>query len=146
MCHNFLLVGRKEEKGGGIKTFSLPKIFGREKVLISPRSLQPLQANKPNLMPNKNPFAGAIINFFFWGLGYVYCQKRSFFGYIVFIGFIFVHLPLLYGVNWLDAPGIFICIGHIVISFAFAIDIIESARIKSSKREQIESDPYVLAE
>lgn len=94
----------------------------------------------------KNPFTAAIINFFFWGLGYVYCGKRSVFGYIVFIGFIFVHLPLLYGADWLGVPGIFTSAGHMIISFAFAIDIIELARIKNPKQERIESDPYVLTE
>lgn len=81
-------------------------------------------------MTNKNPFTAAIINFFFWGLGYVYCGKRTVFGRLVFAGFVFVHLPLFYGINWLEIPGIFSLIGHTILSFAFAVDVIKLAKIK----------------
>ncbi|MEA1937121.1 MAG: hypothetical protein U9N04_03345 [Patescibacteria group bacterium] len=81
-------------------------------------------------MDNKNPFTAALINFFFWGLGYVYCGKRTVFGRFVFAGFIFVHLPLFYEMNWLEIPGIFTFIGHTLLSIAFAIDVIKLTKIK----------------
>jgi len=87
-------------------------------------------------MSNKNPFIAAVINFLFWGLGYVYFGKRIIFGHLVFLGFFFVHLPLFYGVNWLEIPGIFTLTGHLVISLAFALDIIELAKVKNSQEEQ----------
>lgn len=87
-------------------------------------------------MSNKNPFTAAIINFFFWGLGYVYFGKRIIFGRLVFLGFFFVHLPLFYGANWLETPGIFTFAGHLAISLAFALDVLELARVKNSQEEQ----------
>ena len=97
------------------------------------------------MLSNKNPFTAAVINFFFWGLGYVYLGKRIIFGHLVFLGFLFIHLPLFYGVNWLEIPGVFILVGHLVISFAFAFDIIELAKVKSPKKEwlkQTEKEIY----
>lgn len=88
-------------------------------------------------MPNKNPLTAAVINFFFWGLGYVYFGKRIIFGHLAFLGFFFVHLPLFYGVNWLETPGIFTLMGHLAISLAFALDVIELAKVKDSKEEQL---------
>jgi len=88
-------------------------------------------------MNNKNPFTAAIINFFFWGLGYIYYGKRTVFGRLVFAGFIFVHLPLLYGANWLEIPGIFTFIGHTILSVAFAVDVIKLAKIKELESKKI---------
>ncbi len=95
-------------------------------------------------MINKNPFTAAIINFFFWGMGYVYYGKRATFGCIIFAGFFFVHLPLLYKTDWLEIPGIFTLIGHIIISIAFAMDIISFAKVKS-KEKSIERFPVSQA-
>lgn len=86
----------------------------------------------------KNPFTAAIINFFLWGLGYVYCGKRIVFGRLVFAGFIFVHLPLFYRANWLEIPGIFSFIGHTILSIAFAVDVIKLAKIKDQKQKRAE--------
>lgn len=96
-------------------------------------------------MPNKNPLTAAIINFFFWGLGYVYFGKRIIFGHLVFLGFFFVHLPLFYGADWLEIPGIFTLMGHLVISLAFALDVMELSKVKNSQEEQskqIEREVY----
>ena len=90
-------------------------------------------------MPNKNPFTAAIINFFLWGLGYVYCGKRTAFGRLVFAGLVFVHLPLLFGANWLEIPGIFTFIGHTILSIAFAVDVIKLAKIKELKPKKVSS-------
>ena len=88
-------------------------------------------------MNNKNPFTAAIINFFFWGLGYVYCGKRTVFGRLVFAGFVFIHLPLLYGTNWLEIPGIFSFIGHTILSIAFAVDIMRLAKIEEKNKAEL---------
>jgi len=93
----------------------------------------------------KNPFTAAVINFFLWGLGYVYCGKRVVFGRLVFAGFAFVHLPLFYGINWFEIPGIFTFIGHIILSIAFAVDVIKLAKIKEIKEvepKQAKPKPY----
>lgn len=91
-------------------------------------------------MSDKNPFTAAIINFFFWGLGYIYCGKRNIFGGLVFAGFFFVHLPILYAVNLVEIPGIFTLIGHIILSFAFAFDVLERAKIKTPKRDGLRNE------
>jgi len=93
-------------------------------------------------MNNKNPFTAAIINFFLWGLGYVYCGKRTVFGRLVFLGFMFIHLPLFYKANWTEISEIFILIGHTILSIAFAIDVIKLEKIKEPKSKPAQSETY----
>lgn len=51
---------------------------------------------------------------------------------------------MLYRINWFEAPWIFTSVGHIVISLAFAIDIIESAKVKSMERGEPEKAEFLL--
>lgn len=88
-------------------------------------------------MQSKNPFTASILNFFFWGLGYLYCGKKHLFGYLVFIAFLFVHLPLFYGQNWTEYPGFFTSMGHIILSMAFAVDVIKPAKIKEQSENKM---------
>lgn len=95
-------------------------------------------------MQNKNPFTASILNFFFWGLGYIYCGKKHLFGYLVFTAFFFVHLPLIYGQNWAELPGIFTSVGHILLSTAFAVDAIKPAKVKEEKRNEMQNQFPIL--
>jgi len=95
-------------------------------------------------MQTANPFTAAILNFFFWGLGYIYCGKKHLFGYTIFIAFFFVHLPLIFGQNWTEIPGVFTAIGHILLSIAFAADVIKPAKIKEGDISKIQNQFPIL--
>ncbi|MFA6097087.1 MAG: hypothetical protein WC788_05660 [Candidatus Paceibacterota bacterium] len=88
-------------------------------------------------MQNKNPFTASLLNFFFWGMGYIYCGKKHVFGYLVFIAFLFVHLPIMYGRNWTEFPDVFTSIGHIILSIAFAFDVIKPAKVKEQNENKM---------
>lgn len=95
-------------------------------------------------MQSKNPFVASILNFFFWGTGYIYCGKKHIFGYLVFVAFLFVHLPLFYSLKRTEPPDIFTFVGHLVLSAAFAFDALKPAKIKEKNTSDLQDQFPVL--
>ena len=69
----------------------------------------------------------ALLNLVFWGAGYVYLGKKKTLGTGLLIGALLLHLPLLYtGLEmYLTVPGIYHLIGHLVLSFTLAYDVLK---------------------
>ncbi len=69
----------------------------------------------------------AVLNLLFWGAGYIYLGKKKTLGAGLIIGFLLMHLPLLYtGLEWfLTVPGIYVLIGQLVLSFTTAYDVLK---------------------
>jgi len=68
----------------------------------------------------------AVLNLLFWGAGYLYLGKRKILGGGLLIGFMLMHMPILYlGMDWfMKSPGLYAFIAHLVISFTLAYDVL----------------------
>lgn len=73
----------------------------------------------------KRPWLAAFLNFFLWGVGYVYAGKKKVFGAGLLLAEILEHLPILFlGIAWFTAvPGILYPLGHTIISIVLAADV-----------------------
>ncbi len=69
----------------------------------------------------------AVLNVFFWGAGYVYLGRKKTLGGGLMLVMLLLHLPLLYGgLEWyLKTPGLYELIGHAVLSFTLAYDVLK---------------------
>jgi hypothetical protein len=73
----------------------------------------------------KSPVLAAILNFFVWGLGYLYLGKRTNFGIILVIGEIIAAAAV-----FTEAFGGINSLGLFVIGIAFAVDAHNEATVK----------------
>jgi len=75
----------------------------------------------------------ALLNLFFWGVGYIYLGKRKGIGAGLFLAELIEHMPILFlGMPWfIVLPGILYPLGHILISVMLAVDVYEEAIGKS---------------
>jgi len=83
-------------------------------------------------MPRNNPWIAAVLNFFVFGLGYLYLNKKKFFGVLLLIGY--VAISIVYNLtpgrlgSYLYVDGIGLGIGFIVIGLALAYDAYQLAK------------------
>jgi hypothetical protein len=75
-------------------------------------------------MTIKNPLLAGLINFFIWGAGYLYINKKQSFGYGLILVAILEHLPLLtLGIGIIARyPYYLYLVGHLVLSTVLAYD------------------------
>jgi hypothetical protein len=74
---------------------------------------EPLEGDKGNYLSQqmttiplaKNPWIAAALNFFFYGLGYVYLGKRVIFGVVLFVANIAFIAGLFYGLTLTSRPA-----------------------------------------
>ena len=73
---------------------------------------------------NKNPYLAAVLNFFFWGIGYLYIGKRRVLGIGLLLVEIFWHIPwLILGFTGIFGfPYIFSSIAMTILSIVIAYD------------------------
>jgi hypothetical protein len=72
----------------------------------------------------RDPLLAGLINFFFWGGGYIYLGKRTTFGYGLLLVEILEHSPLIvFGLGIITQYPYYLYVaGHLLLSTLFAWD------------------------
>ncbi len=80
------------------------------------------------LKRKKNPWIAAILNFFFWGTGYVYNGKRVWFGIGLFVSDVFMMWSAV--IQTLQSGGVESIMWHglVLITLLFAYDAYREAK------------------
>ncbi len=72
----------------------------------------------------KSALVTAVLNFFTWGLGYLYSGRKTYYGVVWLIILVLLHIPVYTeGIGYfLGSPGFYRFWGHLLISALLAYD------------------------
>lgn len=85
--------------------------------------------NKKVSKENKKPWLAALLNFFIWGLGYLYLGKRKNFGVLLIIGVILLTIIVPpANINQQLINLLYSLPGGTIVSIAFVYDAYQLAR------------------
>lgn len=91
-------------------------------------------ANKKNL---KNPWIAALLNFLFYGAGYLYAGKKKALGWGLVVVFIAMTIEFFLGsINHIRDPISTHTISTTLLSFVVAYDIYKIVKIKKNDEEK----------
>jgi len=78
-------------------------------------------------------YVAAILNFFVWGLGYLYIGRRNSFSFLIVLGYVITLIPLFVPMGTASLSldyQVVSGVGYLILDFAFAYDAYRLADVK----------------